>query len=175
MLVNQVHQAVGEAGRESTGRNRSSRPCCSRRVTYTRGNFSKAVNRMYGIGLIVAQQDIEFRLVLLDEIIFERQRFPSIVDHDVIKIGDFAHQRAGLGVLPARFEKIGAHALAQRIAPCRRRESCPGHPQTGTHPVGREVDRLFRGVPFSARYNNARLILGACERTRATPMITNRI
>ena len=46
-----------------------------------------------GIGLVIAQQDVETRLVLLDQIVFERQRFFVVVDLDEIDIPGFADQR----------------------------------------------------------------------------------
>ena len=86
--------------------------------------------------------------MLLDEIIFERQGFFLVVHDDVIDVGDFAHQRAGLGVLPVRFQKVGAHAAAQRIALCRRRGFFRRRPGTGTRRAGWAIARLFRGVPW---------------------------
>ena len=65
------------------------------------------------IGLVVAQQDIEFRLVLLDQTVFQRQGLALVVHDDVIEVRDFPHQRAGLGVQPARFQEIRFHAIAQ--------------------------------------------------------------
>ena len=72
----------------------------SRRVTYTRGYFS-LVSLMYGIGLVVAQQDVEARLPLLDEVVLERQRFLVVVDQDVVDVARFGDQRAGLACPPA--------------------------------------------------------------------------
>ncbi len=53
------------------------------------------------ICFVVAKQDVEFRLVLLDEVVFERQRFFLVVDDDIFQIGDLANERSGLGVLLA--------------------------------------------------------------------------
>ena len=66
-----------------------------------------------GVGLVVAQQDVEARLALLDEVIFERERFMLVGDGDVVHVDSFAHQRAGLGVGLRGLEKVGAHAGAQ--------------------------------------------------------------
>ena len=74
-----------------------------------------------GIGFVVAQQDVEFGLVLLDEIVLEGEGFALVFDDDGFEIGNFAGERAGFGVGPARFEKIGAHAVAERRGLCRRR------------------------------------------------------
>ena len=51
---------------------------------------------------------------LLDEIVFERQRFALVVHDDVVEVGDFAHQGAGFGVGPTGFQEVRAHAGAQR-------------------------------------------------------------
>ena len=58
--------------------------------------------------------DVEFRLVALDEIVFERERFARIVEDDGVEVGDFAGERAGFGVHPAGFEEVGADAAAER-------------------------------------------------------------
>ena len=65
------------------------------------------------VRLVVAQQDIEFRLVLLDQIVFERQGFALVVHDDVIEIRDFPHQRAGFGIQPAGFEEVRFDAIPQ--------------------------------------------------------------
>ena len=75
--------------------------------------FFKGRETNIGIGLIVPQQDIEFRLIALDEIIFERQSLAFVIDDDVIEVGDLAHQGTGFGVHPSRFEKVGTHPRAQ--------------------------------------------------------------
>ena len=65
------------------------------------------------VRLVVAQQHIEFRLILLDQIVFERQGFALVVHDDVVDVRDFAHQRTGLGIHPAGFQEIRFHAIAQ--------------------------------------------------------------
>jgi hypothetical protein len=65
------------------------------------------------ISLVIAQQDVEARLALLDEIIFESQRFFVVAHDDVIDVDRLAHQRSGLRVLPPPFVKVAAHAAAQ--------------------------------------------------------------
>ncbi len=67
-----------------------------------------------GIGLIVAQEDVEFGLILLDEIVFKRQGFARIGEDDGVEVGDFADERTGFGVDPARFQEVGTHAAAER-------------------------------------------------------------
>ncbi len=51
-----------------------------------------------GVGFVVAQQDVEARLALLDEVVFEGQRFVFVGYEDVVDVDGFAHQRAGFGV-----------------------------------------------------------------------------
>ena len=65
------------------------------------------------ISLVVAQQDVEARLALLDQIVFERQRLFVVGDDDVVDVDRLAHQRSGLGVFPAAFVEIAGHAAAQ--------------------------------------------------------------
>ena len=66
-----------------------------------------------GVGLVVAQQDVEARLALLDEVVFEREGFVLVGDGDVVHVDGLAHQRAGLGVGLRRFEEVGANARPQ--------------------------------------------------------------
>ena len=53
------------------------------------------------IGLVVAQQDVEARLALLDQVVFKRQRLVLVGDRDVLDVDRLAHQRAGLRRSPA--------------------------------------------------------------------------
>ena len=55
------------------------------------------------IRFVIDQTDVEFRLVALDEIVFEGERFARIVEDDGVEVGDFAGERAGFGVHPAGF------------------------------------------------------------------------
>ncbi len=48
--------------------------------------------------LVVAQQDVEARLPLLDQVVLERQRFLVVVDQDVLDVARFRDQRAGFDV-----------------------------------------------------------------------------
>ena len=52
------------------------------------------------IGLVVAQHDVEFRAVLLDEVVLERQGFALIADENRLHVGDFPRQRTRLGIGP---------------------------------------------------------------------------
>ena len=113
VLVDEVHDAVRQAVREiraEVERAVFAQPArdVDARIFLKRGEADVR------IGLVVAQQDVELRLVLLDEVVFERQRFAFVVHDDVIEVGDFADQRTGLGVGPARLQEIGTDARAQR-------------------------------------------------------------
>ena len=66
------------------------------------------------IGFVVDEADVEFRLIALDEIVFEGEGFARIVEDDGLEIGDFAGERAGFEVHPAGFEEVGADAAAER-------------------------------------------------------------
>ncbi len=68
---------------------------------------------MYGIGLVVEKADVEFRLILLDEIVFEREGFARVGEDDGVEVGDFASERASFCVHPAGFEEIGTDAAAE--------------------------------------------------------------
>ena len=66
-----------------------------------------------GVGLVVAQQDVEARLALLDEVVFEGERFVLVGDEDVVDVDGLAHERAGFGVGLRGFKQVGADAGAQ--------------------------------------------------------------
>ena len=66
-----------------------------------------------GVGLVVAQQDVEAGLALLDEIVFQSQRLVLVVDQDVVDVDRIAHQGAGFGVGLGGFQQVGADAGAQ--------------------------------------------------------------
>ena len=113
VFVNEMNDAVGEAVREK--RAEIDRAVFAQPACYVdAGIFFKCGEADVGIGLVVPQQYIEFRLILFDEIIFERQSFTFVIHDDVVHIGNFAHQRSGLRIGPSRFQEIGTHARAQR-------------------------------------------------------------
>ena len=66
------------------------------------------------IALVVAQPDVERRLVAFDEVRFENERFDLVVDHDPTHVDDaldhaLRAQRVGHAIL-----KVGTHAVTQR-------------------------------------------------------------
>ena len=68
-----------------------------------------------GIRLVVAQKDVVARLLLLDQVVLERQRFLLVVHDDVVEVNRLAQQRSGLGVSSRAFQKIRTHARAQAV------------------------------------------------------------
>jgi hypothetical protein len=66
-----------------------------------------------GVGLVIAQEDIEAWLALLDEVVFEGKGLVLVGDDDVIDVDGLAHERAGLGVGLRSFEEVRADARAQ--------------------------------------------------------------
>ncbi len=79
-------------------------------------DFGKAVGEReldVGVGLVVAEQDVEARLALLDEVVFEREGFVLVGDEDVVEVDGLAHERAGFGVGLRGFKQIGADAGAK--------------------------------------------------------------
>src|ERR1039458_1400243 len=68
------------------------------------------------ISLVVAQQDVEARLVLLDEVVFERQRFLLVIDLDVLDVARLGDERAGLDVGQLVFREVAADAVAQDLS-----------------------------------------------------------
>ena len=112
MPVDQVNNPVRQVGREvgavvgaaifsKAARDIDSRESLPQSELYVR------------ISLIVAQQDVETRLSLLDEIIFESKRLFVVGDDDIVNIHRFAYQGSSLRVLNAAFVKIGANPAAE--------------------------------------------------------------
>jgi len=67
-----------------------------------------------GVSFVVAQEDVEARLALLDQVVFEGQGFALIGDEDVFDVDGLAHERAGLGVGGlVGGEEVRTHARAQ--------------------------------------------------------------
>ena len=112
MFVDQVHHLVREPGGEVGAEIDRAVFFQPPRDVDARIFFERAVADV-GVSLVVAQQHVELGLVLLDEVVFEREGFFFVVDDDVLDVGDFAHERAGLGVLPVGFEEVRAHAASQ--------------------------------------------------------------
>ena len=113
MFVDQIDEPVSEAGREvrpEIGRAVFVQAACD---VNARIFFESGVADVR-IGFVVAQQDVEFRHVPLDEIVLKRQRLFLVVHDDVFEVRDLPNERTGLCVLPARFEEIGSDTVTQR-------------------------------------------------------------
>ena len=52
-----------------------------------------------GVCFVVAQEDVEARLALLDEVVFKSEGFTLIGDGDVFDVNSFSHERAGLAIV----------------------------------------------------------------------------
>src|SRR5712691_68820 len=112
MTVDQVNDSVRQVGREVraiVGAAIFSEPA---RDIYSREALSQ--RQLYiGISLIVAQQDVETRLPLLDEVIFKRERLFVICNDDIVNVHRLADQGSSLGILHPAFMKVGANAAAK--------------------------------------------------------------
>ena len=112
VAVNEIDDAIRQAGREV--RAEVERAVLAQAARDVHARIALAHGQLdVGIGFVVAQQNVVARLLLLDEVVLERERFLLVVDHDVVEIDGLAQQRAGLGVLRRAFEKIRAHPRAQ--------------------------------------------------------------
>ena len=69
-----------------------------------------------GIGLIISQQNVVTRFVLLDQIVFERQRLFVVVDLNKVDIAGFADQRVRLRVRQPVFVEVAADAGSKFLA-----------------------------------------------------------
>ena len=79
-------------------------------------DFRKAIAHRQlhvGVGLVVAQQNIEARLALLDQVILKRQRLGLVAYQYVVEIDRLPHQRARLRIGLRRLQQIGPHPRAQ--------------------------------------------------------------
>jgi hypothetical protein len=67
------------------------------------------------ICFVVSEQDIKLWLMLLNEIVFQRQRFHLIVDHDELKARDFSTQVVKLEIDVSRILEVASYSAAQRL------------------------------------------------------------
>ena len=63
-----------------------------------------------GVRFVIAEQDVESRLALLDEVIFEGQGFVLVGHQDVIDVHGLAHERAGFGIGLRGFKQVRTHS-----------------------------------------------------------------
>ncbi len=66
-----------------------------------------------GIGLVVAEENVEAGMALLDEVVFKGQGFVLVGHEDVVEIDGLAHEGAGLGVGLGGFKEVRADAGAE--------------------------------------------------------------
>ena len=111
MAMNEVHQPMRQIARKI--RTVVSRPIFleAARDVHTRVRLGGQLN--VGIRFVVAQQDVVARLVLLDQVVFKRQRLFFVVDLNDLDVPGFADQRAGLDVSQAIVIEVAANAAAQ--------------------------------------------------------------
>jgi hypothetical protein len=90
MAVDEVHQAVrqvgGKVGAEIGG------AVLAQAARHVDARVALARQLDVRVGLVVAQQHVEARLVLLDEVVLERQRLFFVVDQNVVDVARFRDQ-----------------------------------------------------------------------------------
>ena len=112
-FVNEVHNAIRQASGEK--RPEIDGPILAKPPRDVNARvFLEGRETDIRVGLVVPQKHIELGLILLDQIILKRQCLAFIVDHDVIEIGNFAHQRACFRIRLIGLEKIRPHPRPQR-------------------------------------------------------------
>ncbi len=112
VAVDQVDDAIGEVGREVwTVVGAAILPQASSDVDAREALGEREFH--VGIRLVVAQQDVEARLLLLDEMVLEGEGFLIIGDDDVVDIDRLTDERAGLRIFPSSLVEVGRDAGAQ--------------------------------------------------------------
>ena len=113
VAVDEMHQPVRQVGREVRAEIRGAVLAQPPRHVHPRILLVGELD--VGVGLVVAQQDVEARLVLLDEVVLERQRFLLVIDQDVVEIGGLRDQGAGLDIGQLVLGEVTAHAQPQAL------------------------------------------------------------
>jgi hypothetical protein len=67
------------------------------------------------IAFVVAKKDVVARLLLLNEVVFERESLALVVDDDVLDVDGLAEEGASLGVGHGGFNEIGAYPGAEAL------------------------------------------------------------
>ena len=145
--VDEVHQAVRQVGREvRTEIGRAVLPQPSRHVNPGILFVSQLDVR---VRFVVAQQDVEARLVLLNQVVFESERFLLVINQNVVDIARFADQRSGLDIGQLVLGKVAAHPVSQAL-----RLADVDHPAAGVlvqiH-SGREGELAYLVTEFHRR------------------------
>ena len=103
-----VGQVAGEVGAKVSGAVFAQAPSDENlRISIGEGELDVRVS------LVIAQQDIEARLALLDQIVFQRKSFMFIGYRDVVDVHCLPHQGARLGVGLGSFQKVRADSRTQ--------------------------------------------------------------
>src|ERR1017187_7721033 len=110
--MNQVDDAIGEVGGEV--RAVIGAAILAQAAGHVDARKALGQGQLYvGISLIVAQQNIEARFLLLDEVILKGERLFIVGDGYVIDVDGFADQRPCFRVFPAPLVEIGGDPRAQ--------------------------------------------------------------
>ncbi len=65
------------------------------------------------ISFVVAQEDVVARLLLLDEVVLERQRLFFVADDDVFNIDSLTEEAAGFGILVGSSDEVRTYPRAE--------------------------------------------------------------
>ena len=68
-----------------------------------------------GVRLVVAQKNVEARLALLDEIVFEGEGLVLVGDEDIFDVNRLAHERAGFRIGLRGFKQVRTNARAKVV------------------------------------------------------------
>ena len=124
VAVDEVDQAVRQVGRKVRAEIRGAVLAQAPGDVHARIFFAGELD--VGKGLVVAQQDIEARLVLLDQIVFKGERLLLVIDQDVFHVGRFADEGAGLDVAELVLGEVAADAVAQAFGLAHVDHAAPG-------------------------------------------------
>ena len=113
MAVDEMHQPVRQVGREVGTEIGGAVLAQAPRHVHTRVALAGQLD--VGVGFVVAQQHVEARLVLLDQVVFERQRFLFVIHQNVVDIARFRDQAARFGISQLVFGKVAAHPMPQHL------------------------------------------------------------
>ena len=68
-----------------------------------------------GVGFVVAEEDVEAGMALLDEVVFKSEGLLLIGDEDVVEVDGLAHEGAGFCVNLRSFKEVGADARTEAL------------------------------------------------------------
>ena len=113
MAVNEVHQAMRQVARKVRAVVSGAILAQPARDVNARILFGGQLD--VRISFVVAQQDVEARLPLFDQVVLERQRFFFVIDQDVIDVVGFGDERAGFHVGQPVVVEVAADSKAQAL------------------------------------------------------------